>query len=1615
MKGYSDRLADEEGSRSFAGAHLAAMASSTAYRAQLNHLRQGYLSRNDLRGKVASPPAVAAVEDLIDLTSYEEEYDYLVARRRAVSSTTPTTSPKKADDAVSRIREEAKTPRRNQTGQSRDDDDYERIARMLSLSQSESNPRPLNLNLEEKMSDQSEAAGQIRTTPRALAKASPRALSSASSPSRNFPSSLSLQIRDEVEEVKKVTATSSADDDSGGKDSIIRLEDILGRDRRVDSPDPIPTTPSLEADYHASGKRRKDKLERNDPDKLRVLTPEPIPASPSLETELTLRRRRSASARDACARPAAVESILETKESAETSKSAAHPQPSLKKSSYGMPPGGSDGVIAMGDGKQIDDAKHTVSKNVSFRGEAKPIISVVDTEDKDIYGDIEIRGGSGIDSGGGSGCLWSPSYESDPMLGSKSMYRRAIMARRRKSAARTATDGGGGGFSGAASSSRPGSNGGAFKPIVSDSEELEEVDITSPSVRGNVRADKYRSLAISPVKSSMDQDDSFWILSPSPQRSPQGGEMGDDDDTREEEDGERSSLEGDKRENEGAPLLPVGNGALFSTKSMSPTVERRMRSTKSEFDYNDIRSAKSLSFRQNRSNGSQSRTSNSTRNPPIIDVESNVSGSDFEVTCIPSNGTTHSSPRSTSPRRHQASPQLSERTTPLRRLHMRSSIPISPLNDQRSPESRDDGGSLVRDACRSSPGPDVLNLVSDIPGIPAAKSEPGGWRARCEGMTSLDELEIPKVMTEPRNSSASKAVDAKFVNSLPRRSREGARSTDLQGSVPSKFVSEFLDEPIIAPDLPVLTVDNTDVVSTRSRSPQRARVTPETPNRPARSLVQQRLSAEMRKVEETLGPLVQNHDSPHQCIHPVIDAEDFSIVVNGGGGEIQAIDSVNKLVNTFDDDDGATDVAFEAPIPKPYSKDLAISESESSTSQLESDANKETAEAAEDESKGKTVAFRALQPPNDRKGTRVDNESECENTSGDDSYAVGQRKYRKYSSDENGGQTSGNETDSKLSIINSESSESELGVDPDLDPHVLYDSEAMRFVVQILDRSCAWLEDDGCSCNFQGQPSSLLREIKKKSRAGPIPSGGLETSQVPTPRASNSKKSRVSGKASSLVRMVAKQNPGGPLVQKLQNDKERRSQRSSLPPPEGEVRDVVSHSKVSVFARPRRRQTSPRRIALPDSDTGSSDDPEAVQRSPPRSPPRRRRSQSPRKRSFVKEETKLASPIPSDSAPMKVIEERGVIQVLEPAEPGPQTDSDSAISPFQKKLQERLASVRGQSQSDSSVGPEAPEASSPVSQSIVREEARGENSEAADVPGRSNRSPSPVRRPTPLPQNQAPPGTFNARSSPPVVDARPLVVSNLRSIAADSSEADRNGFRSAPPGGVSGRHSVGSPEKSRVASQPKSDAPGIRRRVESIVVAEPSNPSGSREAARVLKDSRGQRTRSRKATHGEPRSRKAKASSAASLEAPVSREKGPYVPAGPSSASSVNSGSGGPEQRRRVDHPPPRGGVMCAPSLASTSQLSSASFVSRGPDSRLETIHEQLTPLSSAASSPSASLIFGRSSPFHGLTEAERLAALELAEKLRRRAANLKRRRREREQRMNQFLTDEEDEDPASN
>jgi hypothetical protein len=264
-------------------------------------------------------------------------------------------------------------------------------------------------------------------------------------------------------------------------------------------------------------------------------------------------------------------------------------------------------------------------------------------------------------------------------------------------------------------------------------------------------------------------------------------------------------------------------------------------------------------------------------------------------------------------------------------------------------------------------------------------------------------------------------------------------------------------------------------------------------------------------------------------------------------------------------------------------------------------------------------------------------------------------------------------------------------------------------------------------------------------------------------------------------------------------------------------------------------------------------------------------------------------------------------------------------------------------------------------------------------------------------------------------------VSNIRTVAADSSGGNRSGFRSASPGSVSGRYSLGSPEKARPSNQPKTQAPGSR--VESSVIVGHTNPSSSRDAAKDPKEPRSQRTQPRKAVHGEPRSRRSKSRPPSSSEEPPSAlEKVSVAPQpsavrrpGPSSASSVNSGSGGPEQRRRGDQPPPHGGVLSASSFASASQLSSASFVSRGPDSRLETIHEQLTPRSSAASSPSASSIFGRSSPFHGLTEAERLAALELAEKLRRRASNLKRRRRAREKRMNQFLTDEEDEDPALN
>ena len=1645
------------------------------------------------------------VDNLIDLTSYEEEYDYLVARRRAVSSIAGPTSPTtKEVDAVTRIRDETATFRggldqdKNGNRDDDEDDDLKKVAQMLGLDKNESTVTSQSTGIEVAALDST-----VRFLSGALSGRT-RKISSptVTSPTNLFPSSLSLQIREELEELEKVTALLS-EDDLEDKRSVIRLEDILrtknrttssSKERAVHSPEPIPATPSLETEYFST---RGLKGVRNDPDVLRMLTPEPIPTTPSLETELKL-------STDGKSRDKYTTGSLSHRERLRTPEPIPA-TPSLELEPY---PSRRNSAIS----RKIDDEpsnrrqKSDIesidvidvrggsnrSKSVTFLtegGEGNNVIvehRQLGSNSRDAYEEIDVL----LPKEAGE-ALQSPSYESDPLLGSKSMYRRAIMARRRKSAARSGTS--------------------SFKPIQKD---YEEPDFVEESPVHHSTREKYRSLVISPVRSSMDQDDIpgvFWG-SPATKRSPTGTtvrdsfrvdktDSGHDDDTREDEE-ERSSLDEDKRDKiesprstgspRSHPLLTTSDcvSTTLHCKSMSPSGEKIY-----DFNQNDdathLRRANSLSSRSKKSNPDlemaeyafQTLTGRSRR-PVIIDVEaadalSEVrSGSGMQssvdrmdsprsikttsprmdsldrVDSIRSNKT--SSPRSDST---PISTKSSRPNSPKAAMPGMEPVPVlSQMTGDKSPYTHGDkklGG--------ANPLSMLADSIEDFPGIPQVKSEPVvlGTGSR-DDVIRVDDLEIPRVMSEP-HSRAVRFLDDSLKNTV-------IEVPELRHSA---------SEP--KQDAAPMVASRSDENLGRRRETKIVKVTPESPRRPdensrclspgRKSTLQDRLSAEMRK---------ENDEAIRKSAMLQIDPEDFSNIVNRGS-DLNLVDTTEKsliqLVNSVDDGETTT-APVDEPIPKPYSHDLAISDSETSTSIVDSDVEELKGSSngvVPEVKKKKSVEFAISVPePGENKGSnRAGQESECENTSGEE--------YGKYSSDENGGQTSGNETDSKLSIINSESSESELGVDPELDPHVLYDSEAMRFVVQMLDRSCAWLEDDGCAaCNYQGPNSSLslLREIKKRSHDKT--QGREDLSQAATPKASNSRHSRVTGKASTLVRNAAKQGAASSLVQNLQQVKERRSQRALRNSDTAESAKVPRQA-VSVFARPRRRQASgSRQTSTPESE---SEEELGVRRSPPR----RRRSQSPRKRSTVIQ-SDAPDGSPSPSAMVVMLQGEG-----ESAQ-----ESENPVSPFQKKLQERLASVRGHG--DSSTDQNASiivcdnehtlvqgsqsfaTQPSPIPDIVLAESQRSEirsmetqqsgsrcSSSMRSQPSqpvspsqgsdsrsaRSGiRSSSSMRSTTPLQMSMS--QTSEARSTSSQRSSKrpssPEVRQTVRIVAMETSESRRtNSFQAISPPSVASPGAVPySVDQPRDSSRGRQDAPGSHGKIIEIDsrTSPISRSSSNTRAASSPSSARGHRDNppqpnngnaSREKPEGDS-SRRSSSSHASKPKSDVSRRassshssKEPSVMSTNGSAinkshSSDSSqrhlpalsrrgssggfgGSGGPEQPQRLRKTSSSGGrSVSSASTSGSAALSRSSYTSR-MDYRLETIHEQGTPLSSTASSPLGS---GRGgNPFHGLTEAERLAALELAEKLRRRAANLKRRRRAREKRMTDFLLNDE-EDPAN-
>ncbi|GKZ00286.1 hypothetical protein MPSEU_000981500 [Mayamaea pseudoterrestris] len=273
---------------------------------------------------------------------------------------------------------------------------------------------------------------------------------------------------------------------------------------------------------------------------------------------------------------------------------------------------------------------------------------------------------------------------------------------------------------------------------------------------------------------------------------------------------------------------------------------------------------------------------------------------------------------------------------------------------------------------------------------------------------------------------------------------------------------------------------------------------------------------------------------------------------------------------------------------------------------------------------------------------------------------------------------------SLISIMHSESSESEVGLHPDLDPHLLYDSEAMHFVISMLDKSCAWLEDDNCNnCSFQPS-ASLLKEIKRKQQE--------EASRREEIRYQTHSGARMKGKAPSL--QSVKRVSDSPLVQRLHESNARRVLRNANEDVEG---DAASTDAVplSPFARPRRTK---RANALSQSQDRLDPERGSLRPRSPRKTSAASPSKSPRGpkplRSPRSPRSKLSEDeIPSSKAPFAnsyyadVSDDDRNDRIPNRRSPSRQNGRGKTVlgseehslsaSPFQKKLQERLASVRG--------------------------------------------------------------------------------------------------------------------------------------------------------------------------------------------------------------------------------------------------------------------------------------------------------------------------------------------------
>lgn len=174
------------------------------------------------------------------------------------------------------------------------------------------------------------------------------------------------------------------------------------------------------------------------------------------------------------------------------------------------------------------------------------------------------------------------------------------------------------------------------------------------------------------------------------------------------------------------------------------------------------------------------------------------------------------------------------------------------------------------------------------------------------------------------------------------------------------------------------------------------------------------------------------------------------------------------------------------------------------------------------------------------------------------------------SDDENAGGSKVSMEESKYSIVDSLESDLELDIDLDLEEDdEMYESFTLPYVVQLLDRSCAWFEERNNSMPCSNREPSLLEETKKwtpptkkstiTSRKGPLPN---KKNTVP-----NKKRALSSSEQAAIYTTATKpQQPA--TITKSEN-----SRKKSLSRDPAHIKQDSTIDAPSQNSRPRRRTT----------------------------------------------------------------------------------------------------------------------------------------------------------------------------------------------------------------------------------------------------------------------------------------------------------------------------------------------------------------------------------------------------------------------------------------------------------